>query len=79
MDESRKADLNLALQQFFKIVYVDFGIRTKNNRLNQWYQLSWDEFKEELEKEKVKLTRSLHDDWKDFFHRHKQKVISLMS
>ncbi len=73
----KEKELSLALNQFFKIVYVDFGISELNDTIQRWYELSWDEFKRELEKQSVKLNECLYNDWKDFFHHQKEKVHNL--
>ena len=71
-------ELNVALSQFFKILYVDFGINKLNDRIKNWYELSWDEFKKELEEQSVKWNDCLVQDWKDYFTRHKTKVLNLL-
>jgi hypothetical protein len=79
MTENKKEkELTLALTQFFKLIYVDFGINKINDKLRNWYELSWEEFKKELESHSVKFNDCLISDWKDFFQRHKNKVVSLM-
>lgn len=72
-----KKDLELFLNQFFKMLYVDFGLRV-NRKFKEWYTLSWDEFRNELDKNKIKLADCVMRDWEDFFHNHKRKVLSLM-
>ena len=78
--ETMKTDkeLSLALTQFFKMIYVDFGINKFNDKIKNWYQLTWDEFKQELENHSVKFNDCLMQDWKDFFHNHKAKVQSML-
>ncbi|MFN6945221.1 MAG: hypothetical protein ACK4ND_09755 [Cytophagaceae bacterium] len=71
-------DLSLALSQFFKVVYVDFGIQKINDRIKEWYKLSWEEFESELKKNQIKYSDCMMKDWKDFFHLHKKKVLNLM-
>ena len=78
MTTNKEKELTLALTQFFKLIYVDFGIRKVNDKLRNWYELSWEEFKRELESQSVKLNECLMSDWQDFFQRHKNKVMSLM-
>lgn len=71
-------ELSLALTQFAKLIYVDFGINKLNDRIKNWYHLTWDEFKQELENHSVKFNECLMQDWKDFFHHHKAKVHSML-
>lgn len=78
--ETMKKDkeLSLALSQFLKMIYVDFGISKFNDRIRNWYQLTWDEFRQELENQSIKLNDCLMQDWKEFFHNHKEKVQSML-
>ncbi len=79
MDTKEKnKELSLALKQFVKIIYIDFGIKDVNKKMQEWYKLSWDEFHIELVKHQVRFTDCLLNDWKDFFHNHKKKVLSFM-
>ena len=75
----RKSEINLFLEQFYKIIYVDFGIRELNDNLKNWYKLSWDEFKEELLKMKVKASQNFYNDWEYFFNLHKNRVLQAMN
>jgi len=77
--KNKKKELSLTINQFFKIVYVDFGIAKVNSKLKNWYKLSWNEFKKELENQNVKINDNLSSDWEEFFGKHKQKVLSLMN
>jgi hypothetical protein len=74
----KEKELSLALNQFLKIIYVDFGISELNDKIQRWYELSWDEFKRELENQSVKFNECLYNDWKEFFHSHKAKVNDLL-
>ncbi len=76
---NKKKELSLTINQFFKIVYVDFGIAKVNTKLKNWYKLSWNEFKNELESQNVSMNDNLSSDWEEFFGKHKQKVLSLMN
>lgn len=78
--ETMKTDkeLSLALTQFFKMMYVDFGINKFNEKIKNWYMLTWEEFKQELENHSVKFNDCLVQDWKDFFHNHKAKVQDML-
>jgi hypothetical protein len=40
--------------------------------------MSWEEFKEELAKNKIRISECLIHDWENYFHNHKKKVLSLM-
>jgi hypothetical protein len=71
-------ELSLALSQFLKLIYVDFGINKFNDRIRNWYELTWDEFRKELENQSVRFNDCLVSDWQDFFHKHKAKVHGLI-
>lgn len=76
--DSKESDLSLAMSQFFKLLYVDFGIKNINEKIREWHKLTWDEFREELEKEKVRFNTCSLSDWEEFFHIHQKKVKSLL-
>lgn len=76
--ETTEKELSLALTQFLKILYIDFGITNYTKKITNWYKLSWEEFKNELEQEDVKFNPCLLEDWQNFFQHHKKKVLSLM-
>jgi hypothetical protein len=77
--KEKERELSLALSQFFKLIYVDFGISDFNNKIQRWYELSWDEFRRELENQSVKFNECIDQDWKEFFHLHKEKVQNLLN
>jgi Trm5-related predicted tRNA methylase len=74
----KQKELKLALKQFIKVVYVDFGIEKLSGKLQNWYRLSWEDFYKELKKQNINFNECLVKDWHDFFHNHQSKVISLM-
>ena len=75
----KKEELTLALKQFVKIIYIDFGIQKLSGRLQNWYKLNWDDFYKELKKQNINFNECMMKDWQDFFHKHKSKVVSLMA
>jgi hypothetical protein len=76
--KEKNKELSLALKQFLKIIYIDFGIKDVDKRMREWYKLSWNEFYNELLKHQVGFTDCLLKDWKEFFDNHKKKVLSFM-
>lgn len=74
----KDSELSLAQSQFLKLIYVDFGIHKFNDTIRNWYELSWDEFKREIESHSVRFNECLLKDWQDFFHTHKSKVHNLL-
>ena len=76
--EDKEKELTLALKQFLKILYVDFGIKKLSGKMQRWYKLSWDDFYKELKKQNINFNECLIKDWQDFFQKHQSKVASLM-
>lgn len=76
--ETKEKELNFAQNQFFKMLYVDFGLRV-NRKIREWYNMSWEEFKEELARNKVRISECLIHDWEMYFNNHKRKVQSLLN
>ncbi len=70
-----KADLMLLkmkeLQEltnnFLKLLKTDLGIVKPNQKLEKWYDLSWENFAKELTKLKVKLTLPQKSEWLSYF------------
>ncbi len=57
--EEKEQELSHAMELFHKILYVDLGIREMNEKIKNWYNLSWVEFQKELKKLwKTHLSRS---------------------
>ncbi|GAL83386.1 hypothetical protein MYP_612 [Sporocytophaga myxococcoides] len=79
VNEINNKELALALTQFYKVLYIDFGISNFNERISGWYNLTWEEFKIELENHSINFNHCLLNDWEAFFHIHKRKVLSLMN
>jgi RNA processing factor Prp31 len=75
---TKENELTAMLTQFMKVIYVDFGINKVSEKIKNWYELSWDEFKKELENHSVKWNDCLIQDWKDYFTKHKSKVQKLL-
>lgn len=73
----REQELNLTLNQFFKMLYVDFGLRA-TQKMREWYTMSWEEFKEELARNKVRITECSIHDWERYFRQEKDKVNELL-
>lgn len=72
-------DLNLFLDQFYKAIYVDFGIAELTDKIKNWYNLTWEEFRNELFSFNIKGHAALLKDWEYFFHHQKNKVLALVS
>jgi len=73
----REQELNLVLNRFFKMLYVDFGLRA-TQKMREWYTMSWEEFKEELARNKVRITECSIQDWEKYFYQEKAKANELL-
>jgi len=85
----KKADImleqNKNLQQlqaaFLSFIQADLKPQKLSNKLQRYYELSWDEFKTELKKSKVDLNKShsLHKvrEWQVLFETEKQQALAI--
>ena len=85
----KKADImleqNKNLQQlqsaFLSFIQADLKPQKLSNKLQRYYELSWDEFKSELKKSKVDLnkTHSLNKvrEWQVLFETEKQQALAI--
>lgn len=84
MDKEEKAILRLHLsKQFMQKLYLDFGLRDAEEKLSNWYQLSFYEF---LQLIQIEIGESpscalgsncLVDDWEEYFEIQKEKISKL--
>ncbi|MFA6570508.1 MAG: TaqI-like C-terminal specificity domain-containing protein, partial [Bacteroidota bacterium] len=74
-------DKNKELQQirkaYLEFVKGQFGITKPTTKLQEWYNLSFEEFVKELEKSKVKLTTTQKFDLKPLFDREQEKALEI--
>ena len=84
---SEKADLMLSqikdLQEisakFLRTCERKFDNLNLNKKLQDWYNLSYADFIEELSKQKIKLTLSEEAEWADYFDQEKSKALEIQS
>lgn len=74
--EKREQEIQITLDQFEKMLYVDFGLRP-TKKLKEWFRMSWEEFKEELAKNKIRINECSLKDWESYFSQEKEKVYEL--
>ena len=80
-----KADLMLSLnkqlqetsQKFQRNIQREFNLEKLSAKLENWVQLSFNEFLKELEKSKVKLTLSQKAEWEDYFIQESKKALDI--
>ncbi|KEY20344.1 Eco57I restriction-modification methylase domain-containing protein [Kaistella antarctica] len=65
--------------KFQRTLKREFSIESLSNKLQSWYQLSYDDFLKELKKQKVELTLSRKADWEQYFDQEKNKAIQIQS
>ncbi|MEO6819665.1 MAG: TaqI-like C-terminal specificity domain-containing protein, partial [Ginsengibacter sp.] len=82
-----KADSMLSLNQdlqeisgkFQRTLEREFSLKTLSKKLQNYYQLSYADFLQELKKQKVELTLSQKADWEHYFDQEKNKALQIQS
>jgi type I restriction-modification system DNA methylase subunit len=81
-----KADLMLNLNKefyekkdkFFNRIKKSFNLEKINNKINKFYELEFNDFIREIEKQiKNKISLKEQDEWEDYFNEHKKEVCGL--
>lgn len=57
----------------------EFSLQTLSKKLQNWYQLSYDDFLKELKKQKVELSLSQKAEWEDYFQKEKNKAVEIQN
>lgn len=71
-------DLQEASNKFIRTLQRKFeGLEKLSTKLENWYELSFNEFIKELKKKKIKLTLSEEAEWEDYFLVEQQKALAL--
>lgn len=76
--ENKDPEFNFLQEQFFTMLFKDFGPLKITEKLENWYRISWEKFKEELYKQNINLVSDKHRDWEEYFHFHKNKMIEML-
>jgi type I restriction-modification system DNA methylase subunit len=75
--------LNKELQEtsgkFQRNVEREFSLETLSQKLQSWYQLTYDEFLKELKKQKVVPSLSQKAEWENYFDTEKNKAMAIQS
>lgn len=58
--------------KFIKLIISKWSMLYISNRLDEWYNLSFEEFRKELEKQKIKLSLQEQVEWMQYFNEQKQ-------
>ena len=80
-----KADkiLNLSQQfiskknKFLNRIKQNIHLPKITNKLNNFYELDFDDFLNELSKQKIKLSLKQQDEWEDYFNSYKKELLHL--
>ncbi|MCP9763569.1 Eco57I restriction-modification methylase domain-containing protein [Lacihabitans soyangensis] len=76
VDLISKLSINLQeqSQKFQRAIQRKFELETLPKKLQDWYQLSYEDFVKELAKLKIKLSLSQEAEWEEFFTQEAQKA-----
>ncbi len=71
------ADLQTLCSKFTRNIQREYNLEKLSVKLENWYQLSFNEFLKELEKSKVKLTLSQKAEWEAYFIQESKKALEI--
>ena len=71
------AELQNLCSKFTRNIQREFNLEKLSAKLENWVQLSFNEFLKELEKSKVKLTLSQKAEWEDYFIQESKKALEI--
>ncbi len=69
------ANLQTICSKFTRNIQREYNLEKLSTKLENWFQLSFNEFLKELEKSKVKLTLSKKAEWEDYFIQESKKAL----
>ncbi len=76
---SLSQDLHKLNNSFIEIVKSQSKVKKVSKKVESWYSLNWDEFKEELEKLKIKLDLKKLKEWNEFFTGEQKTIIPIVN
>ncbi len=71
---SKNKELQEIKTKFIKLLSSKYNELKITNKLEDWYNLNFNEFSKELEKQKIKLSLSQQAEWLDYFENEKAKA-----
>ena len=71
------ANLQTLCSKFTRNIQRDYNLEKLSAKLENWFQLSFNEFLKELEKSKIKLTLSQKAEWEDYFIEESKKALEI--
>ena len=61
-------------QSFIQLTKSKWSTLNITNKLDEWYNLSFEDFRKELEKQKIKLSLQEQVEWMQYFNEQKLKA-----
>ena len=71
------ADLQTLCSKFTRNIQREYNLDKLSAKLENWFQITFNEFLKELEKSKVKLTLSQKAEWEDYFLQESKKALDI--
>jgi hypothetical protein len=71
------ANLQTLCTKFTRNIQREYSLEKLSAKLENWFQISFNEFLKELEKSKVKLTLSQKAEWEDYFIQESKKALAI--
>ncbi|MBW8333139.1 MAG: Eco57I restriction-modification methylase domain-containing protein [Prolixibacteraceae bacterium] len=71
------ADLQTLCSKFTRNIQREYNLVKLSAKLENWFQIPFNEFLKELEKSKVKLTLSQKAEWEDYFLQESKKALDI--
>jgi hypothetical protein len=64
---------------FIRLCRSKWSDLNSTGRIFEWYKLSFDDFRKELGKQKIKLSLQEQAEWLQYYNEQKQQVMSIQS
>jgi hypothetical protein len=74
---SLNKELQETSQKFQRNIQREFNLEKLSGKLENWFQIQFNEFLKELEKSKVKLKLSQKVEWEEYFMQESQKALAI--
>ncbi len=71
---SKNKELSVLSQQFTQLLQAKFSAININKKLENWYELTSNEFLKELSKQKIKPPLAQQQEWLQYFEEQKTKA-----
>ena len=71
------ANLQTLCSKFTRNIQREYNLEKLSAKLENWFQITFNEFLKELEKSKVKLTLSQKAEWEDYFLQESKKALEI--